>query len=66
MYNPIFCTISGSDKLSFGFDEKHPDCIAMKLQLLTKFADLNQNGVTDFISNCQMGIPLWAAEVVLS
>ncbi len=66
MYKSVFCTISGSDKLSFGFDEKHPDCIAMKLQLLTKIANLNQNGVTDFISNCQMGIPLWVAEVVLS
>ena len=29
MYKSVFCTISGSDKLSFGFDEKHPDCIAM-------------------------------------
>ena len=66
MYKPIFCTISGSDKLSFGLDEKHPDCIAMKLQLLTKIADLNQNGITDFISNCEMGISLWTAEIVLS
>ena len=66
MYNLIFCTISGSDKFSFGFDEKHPDCIAMKLQLLTKIAELNKNGVTDFICNCQIGIPLWAAEIVLS
>lgn len=66
MHKQIFCTISGSDKLSFGFDEKHPDCIAMKLQLLTKIADLNKNGITDFICNCQMGIPLWVAETVLS
>ena len=66
MYRSVFCTISGSDKLSFGFDEKHLDCIAMKLQLLTKIADLNSNGVTDFVCNCEMGISLWAAEIVLS
>ena len=60
MHEPIFCTISGTEKLSFGFDEEHPDCIAMKLQLLTKIVELNTNGVTDFICNCQMGIPLWA------
>ena len=65
---PKFCTISGIElnKTTFGFDEKHHDCISLKLMLLRKISELNLIGITDFISNCQMGIPLWAAEVVLS
>ena len=65
MHKPIFCTISGADKCSFGLDEKHPDCISLKLRLLTKIADLYSEGVTDFVCNCEIGIPLWAAEMVL-
>ena len=64
---PVFCTISGvtPDKICFGLDEKSTDCIALKLQLLSKIADLNFKGVTDFVCNCEMGISLWAAEIVL-
>lgn len=65
---PIFCTISGvsPDKICFGLDEKSTDCMALKFLLLSKIADLNSNGVTDFVCNCEMGISLWAAEIVLS
>ena len=62
-----FCTISGIDlnKTSFGFDEKHHDCISLKLMLLKKIIELNSIGITDFICNCDTGIPLWAAETIL-
>ena len=63
----IFCTISGIplDNRCFGLDERSPDYIALKLQLITKIADLNSKGVTDFVCNCEKGISLWAAETVL-
>ena len=62
-----FCTISGIDlnKTTFGFDEKHHDCISLKLMLLRKISELNSIGITDFICNCEIGIPLWAAETIL-
>lgn len=64
---PKFCTISGIDlsKTSFGFDEKHHDCISLKLMLLRKISELNSIGITDFICNCEIGIPLWVAETIL-
>ena len=41
---PKFCTISGIDlsKTTFGFDEKHHDCISLKLMLLKKYRSLTQ------------------------
>ncbi|MCI1269565.1 MAG: DUF1273 domain-containing protein [Ruminococcus sp.] len=65
MCKPLFCTISGINPCSFGLDEKNPDCITMKLAMVSKINELYLSGVTNFVCNCEMGIPLWAAEAAL-
>ena len=61
-----YCMVSGSsvDELPFGQDERHPDCIALKLALSNKFSTLIDNGVKDFFINAEYGIPLWAGEIL--
>jgi len=62
------CTIAGrtADNLPWGHDESHPDCVALKLTLLEKVAELVARGVTVFMTNCEYGVPLFAAEAVLA
>jgi uncharacterized phage-like protein YoqJ len=62
------CTIAGRTvaELPWGMDEGHPDCIALKLCLASKIAELNAVGVTEFFTNCEYGVPLFAAEAVLA
>jgi uncharacterized phage-like protein YoqJ len=66
--NTYSCTISGRTvaELPWGHDESHPDCVALKLALLDKVAELNAVGVTEFITNCEYGVSLFAAEAVLA
>lgn len=60
------CTISGKTvwELPYGMDEAHPDCVALKLNIAAKIAELNTNGITDFICNCEYGVSLWTAEII--
>ena len=62
-----YCTISGSSvwDLPYGLDEKHPDCIALKVAITEKISSLCQMGVTDFMCNANLGVPLWAAEAMV-
>jgi len=62
-----YCTIAGSTvaELPYGQDEEHPDCIALKLALTERIAELSQQGVCDFFSNCEYGFSLLATEVIV-
>lgn len=62
------CTIIGKsvNELPFGMDEKYPKCTALKINLAAKINELYLNGVTHFACNCEYGIPLWAAEIILA
>ena len=63
-----YCTISGSmvQKLSYAQDELHPDCVALKLALTEEISGLCNSGVTNFFTNAEYGVPLWAAEVIVA
>ncbi|MFT3952079.1 MAG: SLOG family protein [Oscillospiraceae bacterium] len=63
----VFCTISGRtvNDLPFGMDEKHPGCIQTKLMLANRIIEMIAYGVTDYFCNCEYGIPIWAAELIL-
>lgn len=62
------CTIIGIDpmKLSFGYDEKHPKCIHLKIHIAETICKLFFQGYVHFYTNCEFGIPLWSAEAVLA
>ena len=63
-----FCVIAGRTigEWSFGADESHSDCIALKLTLANKIAELCSAGISDFVCNCEWGTALWAGEVVIA
>ena len=60
------CVIAGRTvaELPFGMDEEHPDCIALKLCLSNKIAELNADGVKEFYVNAEYGVGLFAGEVI--
>jgi uncharacterized phage-like protein YoqJ len=62
------CAIIGIDllELSFGYDEEHPSCVRFKFYISKLISEMTANGYTDFYTNCEYGIPLWAAEAVLT
>jgi len=62
-----YCTIAGStvNDFDYGQDEEHPDCVALKLSLTEKIAELSNKGVHDFLTNAEQGLSLWAAEAVI-
>jgi len=63
-----YCTISGStvSDLPYGQSESHPDCIALKLALTERISQLCDMGMTDFLTNCEHGLSLWAAETIIA
>ncbi len=64
-----FCTISGSapKKSLYSIDERDISFIRFKYRLNEELISLHkQQNVTDFICSCERGLPLWAAEAVLS
>lgn len=62
------CLIYGtpSQKLPFGYDEEDELCIAIKLKIAEVVSQLAANGISDFLTDCEYGIPLWGAEIVLA
>lgn len=60
------CTITGTDykNLPFGCNEKESTCINLKLSLAEIITRLASEGVTEFITNCEYGIPLFVAEII--
>ena len=62
------CCITGHrpEKLAFGYDESHPDCIALKENLSDCVRRLIEWGYTTFISGMAQGSDIFFAEAVLS
>ena len=51
--------------LPFGFDESHPDCLAIKAKLKDEIKRQIKNGAASFLSGMALGVDMWAAEAVL-
>ncbi len=62
------CLICGTSalELPFGYDEEDELCVEIKLKIAEVVAQLVASGVTDFITDCEYGIPMWGAEIVLA
>jgi len=60
------CCFSGHRpaKLSFGYDEEHPDCFRLKVRLLSLIDEMRKRGVTTYFSGMAQGIDIFAAEAV--
>jgi uncharacterized phage-like protein YoqJ len=63
-----YCTVSGNTVREFfyGQDESHPACVSLKLALSEKISELCGKGIHDFFTNCEYGVPLWAAEAIVA
>lgn len=62
------CLIYGTpvEQLPFGYDEEDELCVIIKLKIAEIVSQLTLNGITNFITDCEYGIPMWGAEVVLA
>lgn len=63
----ITCSFTGyrPQKLSFGFNENHPDCIRLKKVLRSEIIKLIDSGYRYFQSGMALGIDMICAEIVL-
>lgn len=52
--------------LPFGFNEQHPDCVAIKESLKGEIIHCIESGATDFITGMALGVDMWAAEAVIA
>ena len=66
MDKPIRCAIIGQHPMSFpwGFDEEDESCGKMKMELAQQIMALRQSGVSQFLTACDCGVGLYAAEIV--
>ena len=66
MSNPIRCAIIGQNPMRFpwGFDEEDDHCRKLKIELAQQIMMLRQNGVSQFLTACDCGVGLYAAELV--
>ncbi len=62
------CLIYGMPVIMFpfGYDEEDIRCIQIKIKLAEITAQLAYNGITDFVSDCEYGVSLWGAEIILA
>lgn len=62
------CLIYGMPVMEFpfGYDEDDELCLEIKAQIRKNVADLIKKGVKCFITDCEYGVPLWGAEIVLA
>ena len=62
----IRCAVMGQPPMRFpwGFDEDDVRCRKMKLELAQQIMALHQQGVTQFLTACDCGVGLYAAEIV--
>lgn len=62
------CLIYGTPvlELPFGYDEEDELCVALKLKTAEIVSQLSLNGITRYITDCEYGIPMWGAEIVLA
>lgn len=61
------CCFSGHrpTKLPYGYDEEHPNCLALKLKLAVEIEQMRKKGVTTFLIGMAQGPDIWCAEIVL-
>ena len=66
MSNPIRCAIIGQNPMRFpwGFDEEDDRCRKLKMELAQQIMALRQSGVSQFLTACDCGVGLYAAEIV--
>lgn len=60
------CAVIGQAPMRFpwGFDEEDSGCRKMKIELAQQVMALRQRGVTQFLTACDCGVGLYAAEIV--
>jgi uncharacterized phage-like protein YoqJ len=65
--NTDTCALTGHHPLrfDFGYDEDDPLCGTIKRTMLSQIKTLCENGVTTFFTDCEVGVGMWAAELVL-
>ena len=51
-------------RFPWGFDEEDSGCRKMKIELAQQVMALRQRGVTQFLTACDCGVGLYAAEIV--
>lgn len=51
-------------RLPWGFDEEDDRCQKLKMELAQQIMALRQRGVTQFLTACDCGVGLYAAEIV--
>ena len=66
MDKPIRCAIIGQNPMRFpwGFDEEDDRCQKLKIELAQQIMMLRQNGVSQFLTACDCGMGLYAAEII--
>ena len=66
MTNPIRCAIIGQYPMRFpwGFDEEDDRCRKLKIELAQQIMTLRQSGVSQFLTACDCGVGLYAAEII--
>ena len=66
MNKPIRCAIIGQNPMRFpwGFDEEDKFCSKMKTELAQQIMVLRQSGVSQFLTACDCGVGLYAAEII--
>lgn len=66
-YDEKACAFTGyrPQKLSFGNDETHEDCLRLKSILKNEICALVENGYNSFLSGMALGIDIICAELVL-
>ena len=66
MDKPVRCAIIGQHPLRFpwGFDEEDDRCRKLKIELAQQIMVLRQSGVSQFLTACDCGVGLYAAEII--
>ena len=66
MDKPIRCAIIGQNPMRFpwGFDEEDDRCRKLKIELAQQIMALRRSGVSQFLTACDCGVGLYAAEIV--
>ena len=66
MDKPIRCAVIGQHPMRFpwGFDEEDDRCRKLKIELAQQIMVLCQSGVSQFLTACDCGVGLYAAEIV--
>ena len=66
MDKPVRCAVMGQHPLRFpwGFDEEDASCAKMKIELAQQIMVLRQSGVSQFLTACDCGVGLYAAEII--